>query len=601
MAVVDLSGQGLFEFDASLITPDTTEVRIPDNQLTSLPPQTFKGRSHIWILDFNGNFLADLSYLKCFGALGYLDLRNNCLAFDELLDITHVYVAHVRLDGNPFSKLIEDQPLTLPALLDRAWIIDGEFISDYTRRLAKSFRETIAFGETILACRRIQTTISPLTGVSQVAMTFLSGDTVQFGRVGEVISSAGVLLKSLDRQPQIERLRHLAMIWPPKVGEGGFVDYFGLALGILSAEWMNGQMDLIPRMICHDYWVWSCEGMQRLEPYERLLVLLKIVEMARPTTEVEKGLWRALDADKFLQTGEVPMHGATPRLLISAFVERIHERPADTVDRLFYLKLREHARFTTTLASLDEIYTEIVAPLPVVAPNWPLKGAEVLVRHPVTDHWVSAVCLSCKKGRVVTQAGTDVVQIPLIGMFWDGKVWREARRLSEAPRRRPLSELGMVNSDEESMSTSSLRSSSQASGERFPTMPEPEKSDTRALLHTGIRLLGTSQFIDRGSAPPPVFRGIVGPLAPPHTAIVRAAPRRRPTQYIQDVVNVTWGADIGYGRKLRKFNVRVENTLTRRSQYQWVTEDQIAPEDVERLTALYRKHIESKLTIIPGL
>jgi Leucine-rich repeat (LRR) protein len=160
MKVVDLSARGLFEFDPSLITTDTVELRIPDNQLTCLPSETFKGKSKIWSLDFSRNFISNLSCLKHFGALGYLDLRNNCLAFDELLDIEHIYIAHLRIDANPFSKLTEVHPLTLPALLKRVWIIDGQFISDFVRKQARSFRETIPFGETVLACRRIQTTFS---------------------------------------------------------------------------------------------------------------------------------------------------------------------------------------------------------------------------------------------------------------------------------------------------------------------------------------------------------------------------------------------------------------------------------------------------------
>jgi hypothetical protein len=37
------------------------------------------------------------------------------------------------------------------------------------------------------------------------------------------------------------------------------------------------------------------------------------------------------------------------------------------------------------------------------------------------------------------------------------------------------------------------------------------------------------------------------------------------------------------------------------SQYQWIAESEIATKDVKQLTDLYRKHIENKMTIIPGL
>jgi hypothetical protein len=52
---------------------------------------------------------------------------------------------------------------------------------------------------------------------------------------------------------------------------------------------------------------------------------------------------------------------------------------------------------------------------------------------------------------------------------------------------------------------------------------------------------------------------------------------------------------------MRKFNVRVENLLTRRSQYLWIHEDEVAEEDVARLVEMYRSHIEKKFTVISGL
>jgi hypothetical protein len=52
---------------------------------------------------------------------------------------------------------------------------------------------------------------------------------------------------------------------------------------------------------------------------------------------------------------------------------------------------------------------------------------------------------------------------------------------------------------------------------------------------------------------------------------------------------------------VRRFNVRVENALTHKSQYLWINEDKISQEDVAKLVEMYRRHIEEKLTINPGL
>jgi hypothetical protein len=252
----------------------------------------------------------------------------------------------------------------------------------------------------------------------------------------------------------------------------------------------------------------------------------------------------------------------------------------DNIDRAFYLKIRELGGFNGREASLHEIYDEIIAPIPSGATQGPIKGENVMVLHPVSREWVEAVCLFCKNGRVYTKFESDFIQLPLIGLFHDQGNWREARRRREAPRGR--SELDVIQA-------------------HFPTMPEPRCRDTRILLRRNLKVMSNSKFIDHSAKPIETFRGIIEPIKPPHVVLHRSAPTRKPTQLIQDVVNVTFGAEIGYGRRLRRFNVRVQNVLTGKSQYQWVAEDEVAPEDVELLARLYTNHIESKMTIMPGL
>jgi hypothetical protein len=130
-----------------------------------------------------------------------------------------------------------------------------KFTHDSIHRQAKAFRETIALGETVLVCRRVQTTISSRAAVSQIAVGFLSSVTVKYTKRGEVISSADVQLQSIDQQPQLQRLRHLSTRYPPVLPDGAFLDYFAVALGIVSMVWMKEPMDAIPHVFCHDYWV----------------------------------------------------------------------------------------------------------------------------------------------------------------------------------------------------------------------------------------------------------------------------------------------------------------------------------------------------------
>jgi hypothetical protein len=512
---------------------------------------------------------------RAFTALGVLDLRGNRLALDDLLAIRGVYIAHLRIDGNLFTPFTDSCPLTLPAVFERAWIIDGQFISDFIRTQSRAFSRTLAFGETVLACRRFPTALPPQTGPSQGAATFLG--TVR--ETGEILSAGGIQLKNNDHLSQIYRLRHLSSLCPPSVPPGEFYDYFALALAILSVEWIMVGISPIPNVFCPAYWKACGEEIERLEPFERLLLLLKIADIARPDGTIQTELWNSLGVMKFVNSGDIPMRGAPPRLLICAFLERTQDIE-DNIDRPFYLKIRELGGFNGRDPSLQEIYEEMIAPIPSGVSQGPNKGEKVSVLHPVSREWVEAVCLFCKNGRVYTKFESDFIQLPLIGLFCDKGRWREARRRKEALRGQ--SELDVIQA-------------------HFPTMPEIGYSDTRALLRRNLKVMSSSKFIDRSVKPIETFRGIIEPIKPPHTVLRRSAPTRKPTQVIQDVVNVTFGAEMGHGRRVRRFNVRVQNVLTGKSQYQWVDEDEVTPGDVELLARLYKTHIEGRMTIMPGL
>jgi hypothetical protein len=95
--------------------------------------------------------------------------------------------------------------------------------------------------------------------------------------------------------------------------------------------------------------------------------------------------------------------------------------------------------------------------------------------------------------------------------------------------------------------------------------------------------------------------GISGPIKPRHTALRRSAPTRAPGQVIEAVVNVAFGIEIGNGRRLRKFHVRLMNQITNQSRYTWVDEDAVTTADAEMLAVLFKRHVESKMTVIQGL
>jgi hypothetical protein len=576
MSLLDLRDQNLPSLDSSLIPADAEFLFLSLNQFVTLP--SLRPFPKLWVIDLRGNLLIDLSFLACFAALGYLDLRDNFLTFDELRSIRHIYIEHLRIDGNEFTKFTDAYPLTLTAILERVWIIDGQFISDFIRAQARAFSRTLAFGETVLSCRRFPTAVGPHTGASQAAAAFLGS----VRETGEIVSPGAVILKTNDLLPQINRLRQLMGKFTVELPHCNFVCHLGLALGILAMEWINEPIGAIPEVVCPGFWVAYGDEIEKLEPYERMLLLLKIGDVARPQSEMDRELWDCLGIVRFLQTGDIPMRGTSQRLLISAFLERCNVVPHN-VDRSFYLKIREYGNFAQRDMDIEQIHAEILGPLSAGTENGPCKNEKVAVVHPVTEEWVTATCLFCRNGRVFTKADGEVIQIPLAGLFCDNGKWREAKRRREKPHSRILD-------DWDGMSQG-----------HFPTIPEPAQSDTRLLLRRSRRLLSKSMFIDRTVRPVEPFRGIVEPVKPVHVTLRRSVPTRKPTQFIQDVVNVTLGPEIGHGKRTRKFNVRVQNALTGRSQYQWVGEEEVSQEDVEMLVKMYRNHIEAKVTVIPGL
>jgi hypothetical protein len=257
--------------------------------------------------------------------------------------------------------------------------------------------------------------------------------------------------------------------------------------------------------------------------------------------------------------------------------------------------------------SLEDIYDEILSPMPITGGKVPAQGDTVAVRHPVSDEWVDAKCIRCKDGRVILRWGRDEIQLPLSGVYWDARGgWSEARsRVTPARPMRPqraqseMSDGPFVTLSETTKEEEELAEEEPLS--RFPILDEPKRSDTRLLLQKGVAMMNTTKFIDRTIKPPETFKGVNLPVKPWRPTITRSSPSRRPLQFVQDVVNISLGAELGYGRKLRRFNVRIENVLTKKSSYIWIGEDEVGPEDIEKLIALYRRHIESKLTIIPGL
>lgn len=655
--VVDMSGKELTEITAEQIPFEAETILLNNNKFKTINPEVFHFRPNVWNIDLSYNNLKDLMFIKGYKSLGTLNLSYNDLQLDDLITIAHIYTLHIRIQSNGMQKYIFDKPLILPALLDRVWIIDGVFISDFMKKQAKIFKESIEYGEAIKYSRKEQQTFLLNTGAHQAANFIIAGSSFQFDEPGDFMNSKGILIQSNNDLPQINRLKHLSKEFPLHLEKGSFIDYFALALGIVSYMWLEIPIGDVPRLLSRGYWGSVSEEVEKYENYEQMILLLNIALTISPENMIQHELFEGSGILKFLQSGEIPLVGSTSRLILGAILSRSEEDTSVLIDVKTYQKFRKTCDFAppSDEINLEEIHKEVIAPLPKYdLVKLPKKGDTVAVRHPITDKWSQSKIISIKNGRVYTKteaiSGIDqtIVQIPAMKVFYDGhnSVWREAKPTVDNMNTRSQSELTqtfvtfvepprsksrtikqlastnpmvlidplvLTDAPSQNESTECSQEPSETGSEYEPTikkrtveLPPPAiksvmPKDPQFLLKTAKNMLSTSKFIDRKKSTNDTFRGIGDPVKPSRVAVAKSTPTRQPNQFVQDVVNIIFGPDIGYGKKLRKFHVRVENQLTHRSSYAWIAEDEIPIEDVQRLLDLYRRHIEARYTIIPGL
>ena len=115
---------------------------LSENRLTSLAGiECCQGR--LWKLDVRGNMINNLSAFGSFEQIGELDLSKNYITFDDLINISHVHIMSLRLDGN--SALIgsngslEEYRRNVIYLLPLIWCLDGCIITAAERHAVSTF------------------------------------------------------------------------------------------------------------------------------------------------------------------------------------------------------------------------------------------------------------------------------------------------------------------------------------------------------------------------------------------------------------------------------------------------------------------------------
>lgn len=628
--VLDLSEKDLTEIKPEEIPADVKKINLQDNKIKHLPSDIFLNCLKLTALNLKNNVISNLEFLECFKALINLDLRNNKIEVDDILAIKHIYILFFNSTNNGFNDKMKIHPLTFVNILPRVWIFDGTFISDYIRKNAAKFRNTLAFSDTVLNARREKPTeCATMTSAQQVS-NFLAGSKCNFGEPGIFITTQGSQIQQLHDHPQIERIQYLAKNYPIELQIGTCKDYLSIALGILCKQWLNLPLSYIPRLIARQYWGAVCQNISNLEEWQLWIVLLKISELIKPETAVEQEIWAALHVNEYLQTGKPPKVGSIPRLILASFLYRCIDSDDGfkNDDLTLYEVFRTHCGFSSLDESLEEIHSEILGTMSTEARQVPKKGETIAVTHPLKNKWMNAKVNRCYNGRAEVILPECVFIIPISALFWDGRgVWREAKSRSvklQSRSQNPTVNYTSASGTGSAFITESITQQNEPQQQARtlppldrhipPSILKPAKmkvapSDSspdllQTLFKTGSRSpTKAASSLNTIATTPKIasaFRGIPQPRIQQRMHITRTAPKRKTDKMVTDVVNIVNGGFGTDGRQLRKFHVKMTNQTTKKTDYVWINEDEIPTEDVCKLLDIYADHIKSKLLIIEG-
>ena len=618
MSVCDLRARELETVDREDIGVDTECLLLSNNRLAQLSAQVFNGRYKMWDVDLSKNELRNVRALAIYKILHLLDLSDNCLELDDLLDLRPIFVFSLKLEGNPFDRFTNDNILFYIALLKRVWVIDGIFVTDYLRQRAKEFKKSMCFSETVLAARRTPITQHPTASSAVAASSFLAGTECKYHEPGVYANPHGTELRDLCKKPQIERLIYM---WKSEKLRFDFPEpneYEKLAMvcGILGHQWLGVPISTITKVVSRNYWSELSPEVDQAEHWEEFVMLLEFSRNINLLDEIPREIWATLNVNRYLETGKPPLVGAAARMVLCSMLfdsdvsdEELYAIP----DMKCYDKMMTAMPVKETPGLLERVYHEVLEELPFELRREPCVNDIMSVRHPLTDKWVDGVISHAVNGRVYTTLGKKViVHLPMTALFWDGKgKWREMR--PSATEVKKGSNIGntFLTIAEAVASTKNTKPDPRRYAVPLPPNKVSKRNvtpkDPTFFLRTSQSMMHTSPFVEKKRKLTerekgfPSFRGIVDPVRP-KTAVRKKAPStRRPNQIIQGVINISLGDEIEPGRRIRKFHVKVQNMMSKKISYAWISEDEIPEEDVRTLVNMYRKLIESKMTILPNL
>lgn len=616
MRTVDLRHKKKTELLPSDVPNDTEVLVASFNNISHIDSRFFYSCLQLWEIDLSNNQLRSLNFLRCFRGLGFLDISDNNLGAEQLLDLSQSIILRLNLSGNNFDEVLYQHPLFIPTLLPNCWIINDHFITDYERAKHVKYRESLEFGSIMMAEGKNRQTKMKHVSTAHAGRLIVKDHEIETDGGIAFMPPRGAGLKKINACGQFERLGFLAQLYHFDLPAGEFQDYFGLAAAILSNLWIGEPIETISRLLCRSYWFGISEDLSRMKEYQLLTLLYQIAAKVQLCSRIECEMWAALNVSKFLRTGKEAPLGSTARLTLAALIARaiavssVEPSEASVDDMRVYFKFRKSCGFTSLDVNLESVYQEVAAPFHKPSGEIPCEGDTIEMVHPLTAEWIKGVVVGSRNGRVYAKFDGIVSQIPATSAFWDGRgFWREAARKDGigAPEKKEQPKTFITAAD---LCAEVEKLDLSAVGQSFaaPTMSgRIAPSDRVVFLEIGRETMKNGQF----SAREPeldetklmegwrTFRGIVEPRFPKTERSNR--PVRNNTNgrihTVTDVVNVTPGKEFADGQKYKRFNVRVRNELTGKSDYAWFTEDELSPDEANRLMAMYREHIASKMRV----
>ena len=142
LEVIDLRRYGICKLGGFAECPNLHTILLSENSISSL--QGIEDATAEWNLDLSKNAIVDVESLSKLPALGWLNLSNNNLTYEQVAKLVNTSIVDVTFEHNEslhdgYSQL--EYRRNLVYLLPKAWCIDHCFVTSEERKKAIEYFE----------------------------------------------------------------------------------------------------------------------------------------------------------------------------------------------------------------------------------------------------------------------------------------------------------------------------------------------------------------------------------------------------------------------------------------------------------------------------